>query len=828
MRTGGPQGELIQRVMILEIDQPMLTSGEPRKSIVLKPSELKGDSRGLTRVPDEHKLHLQLVGGCVFTKSLVAMISRAALLTTKREFCLLRGFVLFALMLGCIDAGLSDARPLDIRVITKLPLSNSWYGGSAFKNGYLYLGTGGLTVVDIRDANAPAIISSIPGEMHANDLAIDGDTLCHANGYQLAIYDVSNPSTPVLTGVITNFTPTKIAFSTRCLVAEDSTGITTIAVTNRHNPSILGRYTASMGPDPLLTAGNVAYFVDAAGAVAVLDLTQPETPTLLTTIPGTQLSQLLAVSGSALYFRSLPALPPWQSLEFEVSDISNPNSPETPQPAFLAPDQGLVQTITPSEGGSVLACSGSDYFSVFTKDGGADLTFAGALGFWPTTVMDGPRNGFRIVGVTGRYAILDIAHFRPENTEELWLLDISTPSTYLPVNEFQSACIMGLHDRNAYLNTLQPAPGQNANGYPSAAFPYLQSIGLTNAVLPFVAPTSKTPMPNYGQNGVNAFALSQDTGVLLYGGTSIILYDLSRSQVPKYVSSMSLNGQYGQSAGGATFAVNSTDVFLGTYGKPSIVRIKIADPRHPTLVNSLSLRDFTTGQPWIHAIASYQSTLFVAYENSLASLDIGGSTNLAFAGSIPAQSPIVSLVAAGGFLGALGTPADGISFYNIADPRHPALVAENHNNCIYISATVAGHCLYVSKMGYGIDIFDLSTLPVVTRVAGNSQVPVATMFSNDSFIVVGSARPGYFLNGVSHILPLFEQMPVYTPYSQNSGHDGFQFNLKGIPGTTARVQRSNSLGDWTDWTSVSLGTNTISVLDADTTVTNRFYRVVAP
>ena len=229
------------------------------------------------------------------------------------------------------------------------------------------------------------------------------------------------------------------------------------------------------------------------------------------------------------------------------------------------------------------------------------------------------------------------------------------------------------------------------------------------------------------------------------------------------------------------------------------------------------------------AVILNQTTLYASVGSQLLAFEIGSSTNLVPTTAISTGYNASSLSIAGQILIATAIPLDGITFYDISDALHPKEIAVFHGNCVYSAASANGKYVYAAKSDIGIDVLDFSLLPAVKRVGGNSLTKARSLFNNGRLLVTTSLTDNQSnTGGSSSIFPLFENTPAYAPFFQTAGLNGFQFKLRGIPGTTARVQRSTSLGDWADWTSVRLGTNTTSVLDQDFTVTDRFYRVVAP
>lgn len=149
----------------------------------------------------------------------------------------------------------------------------------------------------------------------------------------LGVYDTTNPSFPVLIGLLGDATdPTDIAIDGDMLyIADNNDGLLTYDITDPDNPVLLSTYSDVnfTGLSQIKVNGNYVYGVTNTGpTLVVLDLTNPVTPTTVRTVTDPQFDVLsdIQLEGNRLYVANKQGTGSnGGSLTiYDVSDQSNP------------------------------------------------------------------------------------------------------------------------------------------------------------------------------------------------------------------------------------------------------------------------------------------------------------------------------------------------------------------------------------------------------------------------------------------------------------------------------------------------------------------------
>jgi len=89
----------------------------------------------------------------------------------------------------------------------------------------------------------------------------------------------------------------------------------------------------------------------------------------------------------------------------------------------------------------------------------------------------------------------------------------------------------------------------------------------------------------------------------------------------------------------------------------------------------------------------------------------------------------------------------------------------------------------------------------------------------------GSRRPMM----LSFLYPVTEETNELVPRLEIVTENGTRLRVTGPAGVPARLQRSTYLRDWSDWQSISFGSEPVEISDPQTaTATQQFYRVITP
>ena len=739
--------------------------------------------------------------------------------------CLAYAVATILLLVQWSDASIPS---LDLQIVAKYPLWDLSPGPTGAQVGdILFLNSNGLTAIDIHDPLHPNLIGELFDQFGTVGPIISGNLLCQIAGQHLSVYDISDPRSPHRIGTLTNFNPNAIAITGHYLVAADN-GITTVDLSDPTHPSIVGRLPIANSSDMLAVFDRFAYESISNAPIAVIDLNDPAQPKQIDSIPVSTAGQPLAVRGNFLYISKNYTNQAVISSEVDVYNIDAPAQPQFASTRLATRGLNNPQQITLLEGGFICSGKFNQPISIISEGALNDSALAGVFSapLFPAGQFQSTYT-VSMLSADKHFAYLNVRGSKSSyfTGAEMWVIDIAMPSKQPPIVQLQSPRISGLDGNKAYLSTY----GRFSNGFMVDKFPPLVSIDLAN---PVATPGVPTNTPSYGvsESSLGGFLVNGSKAAAVANEKALVLYDVSDSHDPVVVSTFVPDGFNTSNPNpyGHSFLVGATnDLFVANLLHPIVWRVTTSDVYHPAVVNRYDLSGPPMSANRIWAMALTQSTLYVAAGSWIGIFDVQGPTNLSLVNVITNAFPPNSLVTTDRMLIATGVPTDGITFYDISDPIHPVVSAEYRDNHAHVAACIDGSYLYAAKE-IGIDVFDISALPSLKRVAGDSVTVARGLFSNGNLLVATSLTESSTGLGTTSIFPLFEHVPAYTPFSQTASSDGFRFKLRGIPGTTARVQRSTTLGDWADWTSVTLGTNTISVLDQDATGTNQFYRVVAP
>jgi hypothetical protein len=82
---------------------------------------------------------------------------------------------------------------------------------------------------------------------------------------------------------------------------------------------------------------------------------------------------------------------------------------------------------------------------------------------------------------------------------------------------------------------------------------------------------------------------------------------------------------------------------------------------------------------------------------------------------------------------------------------------------------------------------------------------------------------------LSFLYPVTEETNELVPRLEMITQNGIRLRVAGPAGLPGRLQRSTDLHEWSDWQSISFGSEPVEISDAQTaTATQQFYRVIAP
>ena len=322
--------------------------------------------------------------------------------------------------------------------VTGITTSSSFTGGTV--TGATNF-TGGLTANTISattfTSRTENIIGIIPtgetGNVSAGtntiNVYIQGDYayVVNNNSFTLQIFDISNPSSPVLVGTVsTGFSPVTIYVQGRYVyvINSSSTTLQIFDVSNASSPVSIGSVTIGSNPQSVYVQGRYAYVVGGSNTLQIFDISNPSTPILVGSVSTGASTVGIFVQGRYAYVIT-PSLNSLQTF-----DISNPSSPvsigsvttgSNPQSLYV---QGKYAYVTNN---------GLQTLQIFDISNPSTLVLIGSV-----STGSSPRS----VYVQGRYA-----YFVNTLSNTFQIIDVSNPSSPVSVGTVST----GTNPRGLYV-----------------------------------------------------------------------------------------------------------------------------------------------------------------------------------------------------------------------------------------------------------------------------------------------------------------------------------------------------------------------------------------
>ncbi|MFO7637682.1 MAG: hypothetical protein R6X14_00035 [bacterium] len=175
------------------------------------------------------------------------------------------------------------------------------YYGLAYHGNRLYFGQGGRWEIwDVSNPEEPGRLARVDG-IGASGLAADGDYLYVAHR-QLFVFDVSDPRNPVEVGRCTTLLEANEVFVVEELayVTDYFYGLRIIDVSDPTAPEVIGSCELAGYPFWIAVAGGYAYLTDVSYGDStywhIVDVSNPENPTLVVSVPEVRGTVGIAVS----------------------------------------------------------------------------------------------------------------------------------------------------------------------------------------------------------------------------------------------------------------------------------------------------------------------------------------------------------------------------------------------------------------------------------------------------------------------------------------------------------------------------------------------------
>jgi hypothetical protein len=237
---------------------------------------------------------------------------------------MIKGSLLTALMVGTVLASGSSFSGSQVHEIQYV---NSELWTRAFdvtvREEYAYCAfLNGLGVLDITDKANPRLVSKL---FLGGGFGIDIDeshAFVAAGSKGLQIIDVSEPLSPVKTGVLQTPGEAKdlVVRDGYAFIADGPTGLLVADISDPRRPLVAGSVDTPGSAESIVLEGGFAYIADASGGLQVIDVSDPSMPVSAGAFDTPDIAEEVAVSGNHAYVAD-------GSSGLQVIDVSDPLSP---------------------------------------------------------------------------------------------------------------------------------------------------------------------------------------------------------------------------------------------------------------------------------------------------------------------------------------------------------------------------------------------------------------------------------------------------------------------------------------------------------------------
>jgi hypothetical protein len=555
----------------------------------------------------------------------------------------------------------------------------------AMSGNRLYLAIGPrLVVQDITDPQNPVHLGQ--SEVLAgpsSDLAVSGNhvyMLIENAGIQ--ILDVSDPAAPARLGFCPLEGDTRVIAVSGCYAyAYDSGGLRVVDVSDPAKPVKLGHCTVPCSFFRHMAAsGDHVYAVDYWTSLYIIDVSDPQVPSISATYMPTSLALAVAVSDQYAFLLS--------SCVLDVLDVSDPAAPSlvntqtvfgddivlTDRYACVAGTPGgltLLDIQNPSAP-AVTARYKADYAIRVSVDNGycSVLDWLGGIRIMDLNNLPSPLRVGEWEGPGYAYAIATTQDYvYVAGSGGFWALDISNPVS--PTTAGVISGHQGAEDMAVSGNIAARATGGG-----------LSLVDVSNPAAPTVAGYYDT-----GSYGRTVAMLDAHTCVI-DSWEGLLVLDISDLASPTPIGVLSGSPP-------RDIAISGQFAYLATYGGGGLKIVDLSDPTTPVLAGEW------TGAEVARVAVGGSNTCVVANRNQIIILDISNPANPVFMGSMQSDFEPTDLVVKDSRLYLTfaapfpAKPGPGVDIVDITDPTRPTLIGTYLINDSCTGIGVVGDYAYV-------------------------------------------------------------------------------------------------------------------------------------
>lgn len=572
-----------------------------------------------------------------------------------------------------------------------------------------------------------ATVGSVSGRCLKAEISENTAFLCTVQDFK--IYDVKYPSNPVFLGSITTpDRPVDIAISGTMAYVVDISGLQIIDVQNLNHPVLKGYVPLSGMAWSISLSGNTAYVAARNGGLHIVNVTNPDAPSLLSTCTQTPDASDVTVRDHIAYVADCSDLKGLYAV-----DVSNPSAPEVLK---YIPTEGAANSVTLS--GQYAFVSEDKGLKVIDIHAPATPTLVGSLAtdIVPIDTAIKGTTAYVLDYTYGEVLAVDIHD--PEHPQVLWSV-ATTGGTCMDIDTSGDHAYVAGTTLGFHILDISKAPADMSIGkidgdnirdiaiqgdiaYVADQEKGLLVIDVHDPAHPVLSSTLDTPGTTFKLAVKGALVCIADGE----GGVQIV--DISNSQQPAIIGNIPLTD------GASVCFVD--DVLLASDWSNGLYAININDPTHPVITGHITLPGYASGM-----FVSDNKAYVTAWTDGLHIVDISDPANMVLKGSVmtPGYSYNVWVEDSTAFV---ADRNKGVQIINIADPSAPKIISAIATPGVANNVIKSGKWLYASCSDRGLQMFDVENPehPVLAGYVNTEGYTWAISLKNNmAFIADGNA-----------------------------------------------------------------------------------------
>jgi len=266
-----------------------------------------------------------------------------------------------------------------------------------------------LTIVDISNPSSPMVVGSISDAVNLNgpqSVYVAGRYayVVSSVGDSITVVDISNPVTPTVVAMLSDSTYLNgakgidIQGNYAYITAYDAGRLTVVDISNPYSPTVAGSLGSLTTATSVVVSGRYAYLTSSDVNFRIIDISNPSSPTASGVTNSIQASHYLygvAISGRYAYLTTIRASQEADS--FAIVDIKSPTAPSATSSSLVAGGYRYPLGVTVSGHYAYVTYRGGDYLRIYDISVPTAPVLAGSI-------TSSSLNMASAIAVSGRYA----------------------------------------------------------------------------------------------------------------------------------------------------------------------------------------------------------------------------------------------------------------------------------------------------------------------------------------------------------------------------------------------------------------------------------------